>query len=211
MLAPPPLDEADAGAVIAPTVEDAGAGLSTPADAGTPDAGPAANPMTFTVAALGGVTLGLHQETAAQAALLLDWGFLEPWGVSLEAGLDTPRAVDAPPGRISLQLYQASLAARRTLVSVGASRLAASLGVRVSLLLAAATGFVAEDRGTLVSPGLFATLDWKQSLYRALFLIVRLGGHARLRAEVVFVPGVDEALVLPVWSFFAQAGLGLTF
>jgi hypothetical protein len=113
--------------------------------------------------------------------------------------------VSHPDGTVDLQSYWAGLAVRRALVA----NLHATLGARLYVLNARAMNFTTPGNAVIPAGAAFLSVDWRQPLGDTLFLLAQLGGQARFSPEVLVVPGSTAVLVLPVWSFFANAGLGL--
>jgi len=195
----------DAGPPDAGPPPDAGRPGATrrgePADAGSPSVAP---PRTFTLAVVGGAIFDLERP-AGQVSAFADWGFFRALGALLELGLDSTRSASIPPGVITLQSYWLGIALRLAVIA----NLYASLGGRVFLMPVATIDFTFPASRTLWGGAFFASLDWRQPLIGPLFVIGRIGGQARIQAENIVVPGADGQLFLPVWSFFAHAGLGL--
>ncbi len=123
------------------------------------------------------------------------------WGLALDGTFDSPRTLLTSRGTITLQHYAVGLSVRRQLVS----NLHATAGGRLVFLPAS----VADTSRLLISGAFFLTVDWRQPLIGPLFAVARIGTQARIQPEVLTVSGAPEFMVLPVWSFTAQAGLGL--
>ncbi len=181
------------------------AGVEALVAAAAPDAPPAPRTLSVDLAVAGGVTLDLARP-AAQATAVADVSLYERWAATLEAGFESNRSVTGASGggTLDLQSYWVGLAGRVRLVS----HLHAALGARLFFMSAQASGPTSDSR-LVLGGAVFTALDWRQPLGESLFLLARVGGQARFRAESVSIPGSDTALYLPPWSFFALGGLGL--
>jgi hypothetical protein len=168
-------------------------------------------PRTWTLStlALAGTAIGNHP--VGQGSLAVDWGLDEPWGGLMELGLDSVVSSDVPPGRVSASLYWLALAVRRAFLQrPTGTGLYVGLGVRAFLISAVASNFTADGQQTYVSFGFQGSAEWRQNLWRNLFVLARIGVLARYRAEVLEVAGAGALVLLP-WSFLGHVGIGWRF
>ncbi len=186
-----------------PRAEPPDAGPARPIVTPTTDAG-TPTPRTVSLAVAGGISLDVERPVG-QFSLFVDWAFFKALGATVELGLDTPRSVAVSPGAVTLQSYWGSLALRVAFFS----RLHASLGARLFVMPAASVNVTTPSSLVLITGGFFASADWRQPLTEWLFVMARVGGLVLIRPEVLVVPGTNGALILPAWSFFAHAGVGL--
>ena len=162
----------------------------------------------------GGGALGsLGGDPVGLVTVCLEWGFLEPWGVSLEAGLQSLRTgADGPVIKASVLLQSATLAIRRGFFTHGLDGFHLSLGFQLVRMSAGATGTSDAHGVDVVAPAGAASVDWRVTSKGGLFFLARFGAEVRqiqyftvtgLAKPLVTVPPADFALELGAgWNFF---------
>lgn len=163
--------------------------------------------FTFALALAGGAGSTFQEPPTGQGSLVAELGFLQNWGVALEAGIETARTGSIGAGRVHATVGWASVFARRRVIS----NLHLMVGARLWLLQANAEGFTVNETTTLVTPGFAAQAEWRQPVYQGLYLMLRPGVSARIRPESLSIEGVGTALKIPAWGFFIHGGAGWNF
>lgn len=166
---------------------------------------------SFAVEVMGGAAIAPADQLTAQGQLLADWGFLEPWGMMLDLGLQSTRSAHLGPGAVSLSLAFASLLARVRFSPLPHSHLLFGLGARLELLSARATGYSENSSVSLLAGGPVLTAQWRQRLTGGLFLAVLAEAHLRTRPETFSIERVGTVLTLPPLAFSAGLGAGWEF
>ena len=141
--------------------------------------------------------------------LLVEWGFFEPWAVSLDAGLQTSRTRTVSSGSASVTLQWATLAVRRGFFTTGVQGFHLLLGVEAIRISAVATGFTTASSREVFVPGGVLAIDWRLASAAGLFIFARLGAQARYGPEgfnVVGLPG--EVLRVGVFGVSLELGAG---
>ena len=181
-----------------------------PAEMPQPPA-PTATPRPLTLELLGGAAYGDRDQLTAQGQLLVEWAFVEPWGVALDLGLQSSRVERGGVGAVTLDLQFASLLARFRFSPVTNSALVLGLGARLDRLAATATGYQANTSATVIAGGPVLTVQWRQTLVGGLFLAAHVEGHLRTRVETFSIEPLGTVLTLPPLGFSAGVGVGITF
>lgn len=166
---------------------------------------------SFAVELLGGASIAPDDQLTAQGQLVADWGFLEPWGMKLDLGLQSTRTAQLGVGTVSLSLAFASLLARVRFSPLDDSHLLFGLGARFELLSARATGYSENSSVSLLAGGPVLTAQFRQRLTGGLFFAVLAEAHLRTRPETFSIERVGTVLTLPPLAFSAGFGAGWEF
>ena len=169
--------------------------------------GPPPSTRSFSTIVAGGGALGIDDTPVGMGMLTVEWGFLEPWAVAIDAGLQTERrGTDTSGGAVWVSLRWATLSLRRSFFADGIQGLHLSLGVELVHLSARAQGISKE----VLLPAAAANLEWRQALPRGLFLLARLNVQARYWPEAFTGPAGARVFV-PAWGFGLVGGIGWNF
>jgi hypothetical protein len=170
-----------------------------------------AGPRSFSTMLGGGGAIGPNDDPVATGRLTLEWGFLEPWAVAVEAGLQSERTKRTNDGSVDLSLQFAGVYARRSFFASGLDGLHLSVGAQLIRLVASVNGFTTRNNLDLLTGAAVANLEWRQTLTAGLFLLGRLSVQARV-PQTFSVSGYGPpVLSLPGWGFGLEGGIGWNF
>jgi hypothetical protein len=139
-----------------------------------------------------------------------EWGFREPWAVSLDGGLQSNRGA-TQGGTVRVSLQWATLSVRRSFLAQGLNGLHATLGAQLIRLEATAEGF--NSQGThadVFTGGAAASVEWRETFGSPMFVLLRAGAHVRW-PQTFSVGGLGTVLTVPSGGIGLEAGVGWNF
>jgi hypothetical protein len=167
-------------------------------------------PRSATVELLGGGALAPDDSALGQVSLGGDVSFYEPWGITVEGGLESSRSAYSLLGPLSANLSWLGMGARYALYFLGESGLHLSLGARVERISVALGGWSPDQRDVFTLAAVTA-LEWRQLIDRGFFFAARVFAQARMRTEVFSIQPMSNVLVIPPIGFGGSVGVGWTF
>ncbi len=159
----------------------------------------------------GGGALGVDDPAVALAALTVEFGFLEPWAVALEGGLQTDRRNAEGATAVVVGLQWATLSLRRSFFAEGMRGLHVSLGLQYVHLSGSAQGASNASVKDVSMPGAALNLEWRQPITAGLFLLARFNLQARLRPQSFFIENSTARVTVAPWGFGLEGGIGWNF
>jgi hypothetical protein len=167
-------------------------------------------PRSATIELLGGGALAPDDFALGQVSFGGDVSFVEPWGITVEGGLESSRSTFSLLGPVSASLTWLGLGARYALYFLGQSGLHLSLGARVERI-SVALGSDPPDQRDVFTVAAVTALEWRQVIDRGFFFAARVFAQARMRTEIFSIQPMSNVLVIPPVGFGGSVGVGWTF